>query len=316
MKFKLDFSFPPLKSSFKHGDKFLLLGSCFADEMYDPLTNSGFETISNPFGTLFHPLAIAYVVEQSLKDATEIDILERNGIFFAWEAGARIFGYSKEALTEKIIQKRKDLKATIASSKCILFTFGTGWGYTHTVHDRVVGNCHKVMSDSFVKALTEVSEMTNRWEKLINLIKSINPEVEIILTVSPVRHKKDGLVENNRSKARLIEMVHQICEKTEVPYFPAYEIVIDELRDYRFFASDMVHPSKEAVQYVWGVFEDFAFTEETTKLMKKVRGLNQSLAHKSLHADSEENKSHIRKTQANKASLFTEHPSIYWKEQN
>lgn len=312
MKFKLDFDFSSLKQPFKHGDEFLLIGSCFADEMEPSFVKSGFKTVSNPFGTLFHPLAITHILNQTLNASEEISFLERNGVFFAWEAGAKVFGYSEDELKNKIRNKREDLKRSIKSASCVLLTFGTAWGYVHNELDRVVGNCHKVHPTMFNKSLSTVDEMTDALNSVIEKLKEVNPTVQVILTVSPVRHIKDGLIENNRSKARLIETVHKLSEKENVSYFPAYEIVMDELRDYRFFKSDLVHPTKDAVNYVWDAFEQFSFHESTCKVMQQVRGVNQSLEHKSLHESSEDHQTHIKKSLERKESISNQFPAVFW----
>ena len=310
MKLKLDFEFPPLSSSITHGDRIVLLGSCFSDSMSAHFSNAGFHVLSNPFGTLFHPTSIANTIIASLSDSPEVNVLKRDDVYFSWDSGSKIFAYSKEELVKLILAERQKLKETLLNSKLLVVTFGTALGYRNTKLDILVGNCHKQPGTDFKKELSSIKELRLKWNEVLSLIENLKNKIQIVYTVSPVRHKKDGLIENNRSKARLIEF----CNTNDATsYFPSYEIVIDELRDYRFYTSDLVHPNDEAIEYVWERFNSYAFNNGTIDLIDKISNVKSLLNHRSLHPKSKADQARLEKGQTLKKSLLEANPEVYWK---
>jgi len=312
MEFHLNFSIPKSTVELKHGDKIALIGSCFSDSMSKQFTKSGFQVASNPFGTLFHPTAMASCLQDVLNDKEHVDVLQRNDLFFSWDSAESVYAKTEQEITDLVIAKRKAFKEYLKSAKLIVITFGTSWGYHHKELDKTVGNNHKMPASLFKRRLMEVDPETNKWQYIVKRLKGLNPELEVVFTVSPVRHVKDGLVDNNRSKARLIELVHSVLEDAEAEYFPSYEIVMDELRDYRFFKECKVHPTDQAVKYVWNRFEETYFNEETQELAKKVRNLHSAFDHRSIHPDSEETRRHLELSQEKLASLKEEFPEVWW----
>ena len=310
MNFKLNF--PISKSDFdlKHGDGIVLLGSCFSDSMSYYFRNAGFDVLSNPFGTLFHPLAISKVINCSESDFDQF-ILQRDDLFFSWIASGNVYSTSKEELIELLKDARRNLMDSLKSAKILVVTFGTSWGYSYSEYG-LVANCHKQPQKEFNKTLYTVGDMFTEWTSVIQNLKSKNPGLNIVFTVSPVRHIKDGLIENNRSKSRLIELSHQLSEMENF-YFPAYEIVMDELRDYRFFKNDLVHPSSDTTKYVWKRFQDFVFSEGTKKLCNQIEQINATLDHKSLYPESNADIKRIEQGNVKKQDLSRKHPNIYWK---
>ena len=311
MNFKLDIKIPDFPSNINHSDGIVLIGSCFSDEMKIHFDKAGFNTLSNPFGTLFHPLTIASVINKSINDSQEVDVYQRDDLFFSWDSSGAIYATSKVDLTSIVLKQREELKKQLFNAKLLVVTFGTTWGYTHVIQNKLVGNCHKAPAETFTKQLSDSSEMQNVWQELLSDLKKINPELEIVLTVSPVRHKKDGLIENNRSKARCIELSHSLLNK-HINYFPSYEILIDELRDYRFYESDLVHPSKDAVSYVWDSLKSYLFNVETLRLIKEVNNINTSLNHKSLYPESIKDRERIEQANEEKSKFEEKHPEIFW----
>lgn len=267
-----------------------MMGSCFSDELEPYFRNSGFDVLSNPFGTLFHPLALSSVIKSSLGENEALDVFKRSDLFFSWDASSKIVGMKEEALKANLLTQRRSTREKIVEAQTIIVTFGSAFGYFNKSLGKIVANCHKAPNHLFEKRLGSVDEMLADWIETIDQIRAVNPTIQFLFTVSPVRHTKDGLVENNRSKARLIELAHRICEETGAHYFPSYEIVMDQLRDYRFFAKDLVHPNALAVDYVWEQFSQVAFTEETLKIIKKVNEYVKMTQHVFLHPDSEEAK--------------------------
>lgn len=313
MKLHLSFDIPPNSKQFTHRDQFLLIGSCFSDEIGKHFIQNGFRAEINPFGTLFHPTAIANVLKSSIDQLAEVRIHQRDDLFFSWDAASKIYAFSEAELMMNVIEVRRKLRNHICQSSMLVITFGTAWQYELNEEKIVVGNCHKAPQHLFSKTLTSVEEMRAQWKPLIAQLKRVNPTLEIVLTVSPVRHVKDGIVENNRSKSRLIELVHALVDEYKLTYFPSYEILIDELRDYRFYQSDLVHPSDEAVKYVWERWTATFFATPTAELVRKIAAVQQALEHQSIHPGSKADKERVRSAIEQKKKLSQDHPEICWK---
>lgn len=288
------------------------MGSCFSDEIADKANYFGFNTCSNPFGTVFHPLAIARTLLETIQRSTGFRerIATRNDLFFSWDAGSTLFGYSTEELNKKLESTRSVLSEDLKLGNFLFVTFGTAWGYREHQSNELVANCHKYPGTAFTKQLTSIEEIVFQWENVIGLLKELNPDLKIVFTISPVRHSKDGLVENNHSKAILIEAVRRLVSENYASYFPSYEIVIDELRDYRFFKEDRVHPNEEAVAYVWDRFKDCYFTEDTKKIMEEVRSYRLAEGHRSLFSESKEYQKHLLNTKLKKEALLLKYPQL------
>ncbi|MBL4861957.1 MAG: GSCFA domain-containing protein [Crocinitomicaceae bacterium] len=312
MEFKLNMNIDPIGLDVSHGDDIVLMGSCFSDEMSNHFIDSGLNVLSNPFGTLFHPLAIANVMNAALSSSREVDILQRKDLYLSWDSGSKLFAFSELELSAQIEARRKKLRKTLSKAKLLVVTMGTAWGYRNIELNKIVGNCHKSVPEVFEKELSSVDEMLNSWTVLLTTLKELNPELTVVFTVSPIRHKKDGLVENNRSKSRLIELVHQLEGENRF-YFPSYEVLIDELRDYRYYTSDLVHPNKDAIAYIWNAFKKYLFLENQIVRMDQVKKLNAMLHHISIHKGSEEDKRRIQNAQRKRKDLAANHPGIYWK---
>ena len=313
MEFKLKFDIPESRIDLTHKDPVVLLGSCFSDEIAGYFLNEGFHQESNTFGTLFHPLAIANVLSSTLDNSDLVDITSRNGLFFSWDSASKIYATDQDELIKNVLALRKTLNEKLQKAGLLIITFGTAWGYKHKALNKIVGNCHKATSSDFNKVLTEQVSMFEKWSELIKKLKANNPNLNIIFTVSPVRHSKDGLIDNNRSKARLIELAHDLTQFNNVFYFPSYEILIDELRDYRFYKEDRVHPNSEATDYVWQKFSDYLFTASTLELNKQIAKIKIGLAHKSMHPGSEEDRKRVENIMEIKNKLKNNHPEVCWK---
>lgn len=312
MKFKLDFDIDNNGIELSHGDSIVSLGSCFSDEIGTRLVSSGFTVNSNPFGTLFHPLAIMNILNDSLSENKEVNLIQRKDLYFAWEASSKLFGLNDKELEQTIMSTRSQLKQNIQDAGLLILTFGTAWGYRHKKLKQVVGNCHKEPLTSFNKELSSIDLMFNECQATIEKVRALNPKIKILVTVSPVRHKKDGLIENNRSKARLLELCHRLVGESDCIYFPSYEIIMDELRDYRFFKNDFVHPSEEAVNYVWEKFQKASINSSTVEIISAYQKITRALAHRSLFPNSEEDHSRIQKTDENKRAFISKYPEVNW----
>lgn len=310
MDFKLNFEIPKSPFSLTYDDTFVLLGSCFSDEIGYKIYEAGFDVENNTFGTLFHPTAMANVIESSLNESQSVDVYQRDDLYFSWDSASKIYAKSEQELINKVLEARKELLARIKSAGTIIVTYGTAWKYELISSGKTVGNCHKASQSLFYKSLSTVEEMKYKWDKVLSLIKGINPNVKIIFTVSPVRHIKDGLVENNRSKSRLIELVNELISLPNTYYFPSYEILIDELRDYRYYNEDLIHPNKIAVQYIWEYFKENLFSNETLSILKEREQIMTQFNHKSLHPDSQDELKRIATVKLRCEEFQAKYPKI------
>ena len=313
MKLKIDFSSPVIPLEMNFSSPIVSLGSCFSDEISQKLKFAGFQVNNNPFGVLFHPLAILNVIQSSISNSKNVPVYKREDLFFSWDSSSKIYAYSEDDLNEKIISYREELLNSIRESNVLMLTFGSSFKYS-TEEVGIVGNCHKAPQSVFEKKMSTVEEMFSPWREVVLAIKEINPEIQILLTVSPVRHLKDGLTENNRSKSRLIELTHQLVELFDfVHYFPSYEILIDELRDYRFYANDMVHPNQQAIDYIWGNFKKSTMNDKLFDIVQKVEKLKRAFNHRSLHPESTATKLFLEKLEVQKDELTRLNKGISWK---
>jgi len=309
-QFFLNFSIPSSTVSFQHGDQLVLTGSCFSDEISTKLRNAGHWVYSNPHGTIFHPSVLAFNLMDCLNEQPDTRIFERDGRFYTWNASTLISASSEQALQEKLMAVKTELRNRLSNAKLLIVTFGTAWGYELNETNEIVANCHKMPAQHFTKFLSSPYELVQDWILAIEQLRSINPEIHIVFTVSPVRHSKDGLVENNLSKARLLEAVHQLVLEENTSYFPSYELVIDVLRDYRFFKEDRVHPTEEAINFVWKQFEATYCTHATTDLNRSVEKVNKLVQHQPTRQE----ETHLELISSRKAALSEKNPEIYWEQ--
>ncbi len=281
MKLKIDLHVNPAIKKITHKSKCLFIGSCFSDDISKKFQEGGLKTLSNPFGTIFHPLALLNLFEDIDIDST---CFQRDDVWLSWLSSGVIFGLSKDELGFKLNSLKHELYNYLKESDFLFVTLGTAIGYRLKSTNQLVANCHKMPMSLFHKELTNGIEMTNNWLQLIEKIKSINPSIEIVFTVSPVRHIKEGVIENNISKSQLFSLIHFL----NVNYFPSYEIVNDELRDYRFFKEDLVHPNQQAIDYVWEKFRNSYMDIKTNVLIDEVMSIRRMLHHKTLYINSAE----------------------------
>ncbi|MBT6082777.1 MAG: GSCFA domain-containing protein [Polaribacter sp.] len=273
-----------------YNSKIILLGSCFSDNIGQKLSYHKFESILNPFGILFHPKAIESVIKNALckKKYTEKDVFFLNERWQSFEAHSKLSSSSKEEIIEQLNKASVSINKAVKNSTHFIITLGTSWVYRSNESGEIVANCHKVSQNKFKKELLSVAEINKSLSFIISLIKEINPSISFIFTVSPVRHLKDGVIENQQSKSHLISALHQIIpiHKNSF-YFPSYEVMMDELRDYRFYKEDMIHPNQIAINYIWEKFYENWLSDEALELKKEVIKIQRGLEHKPFNPNSE-----------------------------
>lgn len=320
---KLQTKIPLLKESnnlLDYNSNVLLLGSCFVENIGKKLSYFKFQNLQNPFGILFQPKAIETLISNAVnqKKYTEKDIFFQNEHWYCFDAHSKLSTSNKENLIQVLNHQIQLTTLQLQNATHIILTLGTAWVYRHIETNKLVANCHKIPQKQFKKEILSVDEISESLENIYSLIKSINQEAHIILTVSPVRHIKDGFIENTRSKAHLITAMHQVINQKSVivnrnsSYFPSYEIMMDELRDYRFYDDDMLHPNKTAIQYIWEKFQDVWISENALKTMEAVDAVQKGLQHKPFNPNSEANQNFIQKLEYKKKELQTQFKHIYF----
>lgn len=293
----------------------MLLGSCFAENMGEKFQYFKFQTEINPFGIIFNPVSLEKLIRRAVEQKyfTEEDIFYHNDLWHCFEVHSELSNPDKEAflklLNEKVLLTHRHIEKL---THCLI-TLGTSWVYRHIETNEVVANCHKVSQKHFVKELLSIEQIQVSLFKIMALVHSINPACHFVFTVSPVRHIKDGFVENNLSKAHLISGLHATIKQNEVAsYFPSFEIMMDELRDYRFYAEDMLHPSPIAVAFIWEKFSQSFMDDTTLLLLEEVRSVNKSLLHRPFHPTSESHRKFVEKLESRIKNLSQQFPFMKW----
>ncbi|EDP97574.1 GSCFA domain-containing protein [Kordia algicida OT-1] len=290
-----------------------LLGSCFSEHMSGKLAYYKFKIFQNPFGILFHPKAIENLLLKAINQNTytEADIFYANERWHCFEAHSELSHADKNVLLENLNFAVAETYMFLRDASHVIITLGTAWTYRHIETDTIVANCHKVPQKQFLKEILSVDEVAASIENTVALLKSINPKITTLFTVSPVRHVKDGFVENQQSKAHLLAGIHQIVSKRhQIHYFPSYELMMDELRDYRFYADDMIHPNLLAIHYIWEKFQLAWISHESEQTMTAVENIQKGLAHKPFNPKSEQHQRFLANLQAKIQELQTQFPEI------
>lgn len=295
-----------------YNSKVLLLGSCFVEHIGGKLVQHKFDVLQNPFGILFHPLAIERVVRKAIhsEQYIEEELFFHNEQWHCFDVHSRLSDTSKMELLQNLNQRIAQTKYWIDNASHIVITLGTAWGYRHIATDTIVANCHKVPQKQFRKEILSVDAVYESLDSILALIKNYNPESKIIFTVSPVRHLKDGFVENTQSKAHLIAAIHQIIDEKRTYYFPSYELLMDELRDYRFYAKDMIHPNEIAVDYIWEQFQRVWISDEVMPIMKMIIEIDKGQKHKPFNPNSKAHQDFLDKLEAKKQAVLKKIPHL------
>ena len=318
LKFKLTLASKRSENSIGYRDNLFLIGSCFSENMGAKLNTHLFKVFENPHGVLFNPISVANSLSDCIqnKQYTEADLFELNEVWNSWQHHSRYSGISSKDALDKINHSIAKAHAFLKTADHIVITLGSAWVYqlnsqsTHAA-GLVVANNHKAPATWFDKALMKPDALVLLLNKMVKDLLQFNAHLQIIFTISPVRHLREGLVENNRSKAVLIQAVHEIVDSTEnTAYFPSYEYVIDDLRDYRFYAEDLVHPNYAASNYVWEKWVETYMNEETQGIMKQVAELQLAVQHKPFFAGSTQHKEFLQNCIAKSERLLSLYPYL------
>jgi hypothetical protein len=282
--FRSVISFTPAPLILAHNSPITLMGSCFAANMAYRLNRYKFKTICNPLGIIYNPVSLAHSYFRLFSNTpfTASDITQHNSTWFSYETHSEHSSEGSDSLVNHLNTVVSNNHRFLQNTTTVCITFGTAWVYK-LPNNVVVANCHKQPASQFSKALLTVDEIVSAWTDILTSA----PTRQFLFTVSPVRYLRDGVVENQHSKATLLLAVRTITERfNNAHYFPAYEIMMDDLRDYRFYESDLLHPTKTAIDYIWNIFEDCFIPKENIPLLRRLDKLNQALAHRPLHPKS------------------------------
>ncbi|PKA82418.1 GSCFA family protein [Ulvibacter sp. MAR_2010_11] len=292
MKLQTQIPLQPEENPIDYSSKVVLLGSCFAENIGGKLDYFKFQNLQNPFGIIFHPLAIEGLVRRALEERffAEDDIFFHNEQWHSFEVHSLVTASGKEDFLKLLNEKLKHFREYLLTATHIIFTYGTARVYRFTETNKLVANCHKLPQQHFTKELLSIELISESIQNTSRLLKTYNFKVQQIHTVSPVRHLKDGFVENTQSKAHLIAGLHTALKNdTRSNYFPSYEIVMDELRDYRFYGEDMLHPTATAVTYIWNRFKEVWIASETDSIQNQVDSIQKGLQHRPFNPSSKAN---------------------------
>jgi hypothetical protein len=270
--------------------KIVLLGSCFSENIGEKFQWYKFQSMNNPFGIMYHPLAIENICRRAINDEwfTESDVFYHQSLWHSFEVHSVMNHPDRDVFLELLNDALKTFKKTLSQASHLIITYGTAWGYEHFESQMLVANCHKVPQNYFSKKLLTVRQIEQSIANTIALLQTFQPNLKLLFTIAPVRHLKDGFVNNQISKAHLITALHQvIADKIQVFYFPSYEIMMDELRDYRYYATDMIHPSSLAIDYIWEKFMQTHMDAATRQWMKKIEKIQMGLQHRPFNPDTE-----------------------------
>ena len=318
MKFKLTLDAKPSKYPIEYGDKLLLIGSCFTENIGAKFKTHLFELSENPYGILFNPVSVinAFTEIMELRKYQSEDLFLHNDLWHSWNHHSRFSALEKELAIDQINHTIVEAHDFLKSANRLVITLGSAWLY-HLTNEaplgngQVVANNHKGPINWFYKSLMQPIDLLEKLDDLVKRLQTFNPKLHIIFTISPVRHLREGLIENNRSKAVLIHAVHElVSQSNRVDYFPAYEYVMDDLRDYRFYAEDLVHPNFAASGYVWDKLVETYMEPKTQTIMKQIAELQLAMNHKPFFTGSAEHQKFLQSCILKTETLMAAHPAL------
>ncbi len=296
-----------------YSSKSFFIGSCFSDNIGNILKDLKFPVVLNPFGVLYNPVSVKNALKAIIdkKVFTENDLNFANDKWFSYQHHGSFSSTKKNEILDNINKQSTLAHNFLAKTKVLFVTFGTAWYYRLKATGEIVANCHKQAAQLFQREMLSVNEIVNLWTPFIEHLQTFNPELKIVFTLSPVRHWKDGAENNQLSKSVLNVAIHEIINKnSHCSYFPAYEIMMDDLRDYRFYSDDFLHPNKLAVNYIWSKFCTVFIEDKTLQISKKIEKINKALSHKILHRNTPEHKKFLNDQLDKIHNLSAQYPEI------
>lgn len=311
--FRTIVNIPDSSFKFSYQDQILTLGSCFAENIGTKLQSAYFLSFINPFGVLYNPMSVGQGIRYLLSDKefTADDLFQSGSLWNSFAHSSAFSATSAEETLQKINSRLLAARNFLTETNVIMITLGTAWIFENIESGKIVANCHKLPANRFNRRRLSVDEIVDEFSEVVELLLKQNPQLKFVFTVSPIRHWKDGANENTVSKSTLHLAVNELVNQFEpVEYFPAYEIMMDELRDYRFYATDMLHPSEQAIDYIWKRFSEIYFSSETLVLKKELEQLRSDINHRPLHPDTPEYQQFLASAEKKKNGLIEKYPFL------
>ncbi|MFK7756113.1 MAG: GSCFA domain-containing protein [Flavobacteriales bacterium] len=312
MKLRTELPLPKLNSALDLFGGMVFLGSCFSDNIGGRLSSLGLPVLVNPFGVIFHPKPLFRILNQTLDSEftySENHIVEHQGVFHSLNHHGTFKSSDKLKLVDELNAVLALQRETLAQSKTLFLTLGTAWGYK--LNNGIVANCHKLPNHLFKKELSGYTEVNQDLTHLLKKLALKLPDLRVILTVSPVRHIKNGLVENSRSKSILHAALHEAASTSNnAQYFPSFELMMDDLRDYRFYKKDLIHPSDMAIDYIFNYMAESLFSESDGLILKELERFKSLLSHRPLNPESDATLALKEKVEGMKAELQRKYPKL------
>ena len=313
-RFRTTLSIQPATYSIGHSERLMLLGSCFTEHIGARLQAGKFSLRINPFGIAYNPVSIARCLERLLERTrpfSEDELFEHGGLWRSWDHHGSFAAPQRDEALRNINEAYHADAAFLPATNRILLTFGTADVFYLRDSGRIVANNHKMPADTFEQRRLSIEEIVGATANALEKIKAGQPDLQVVLTVSPVRHLRAGAIANQRSKATLILACEALCRQFSwVQYFPAYELLLDDLRDYRFYNDDMVHPSEMATTYIWERFMDTCFQKSTKQIVERLDKLRQALQHRPLHPGSDAHRAFVQAQLDHISQLEKEYPAL------
>lgn len=314
MNFRTVIKAPENRQMLRHSDEVMLLGSCFSDNIGGKMRTGMMQVMVNPFGTIYNPLSIATSVKRIIagERIAGITLFQQSGVWNSFAFHSRYSLADKDATLERMNQRIEQAHESLKRCHMLIVTLGTAVVYRFLATGEVVSNCHKVPQHEFSRSMASVAEMTTAMNSMVEALHDFNPDLRIVFTISPIRHIADGLETNSLSKASLrvaVEnVIHSHKEYTE--YFPSYEIVMDDLRDYRFYATDMVHPSEVAVEYIWQTFQATYLDDRAAQAVARCERVMKRIMHRPMSHNAEVVERFNADTRTVVSNLVKEYPYL------
>ncbi len=307
MKFRTELNPEPFSFKLTHKDPVCFLGSCFSENISSRFSDLGYSVLANPHGVLYGAQALLENLRRAVSNEAPMgnELLDNGSSWVFLFGHSTLNGRSRDEVKQNIQQADTQLREELKKAKVCFVSLGSAWVYRHIGTGLVVGNCHKIPQQQFQKFLQEPAEVKTYLDRMLSLFSRINPNLQVVFTVSPVKHIRDGIVENALSKAVLLTAIHQVVRSNKQSfYFPAYELITEDLRDYRFYAEDMAHPNDQGVEYIWKKLAQVLFDEDQQQLNQRIAKLRKSMGHRPLDPDSEESKAFQLKLQSQLEELY------------
>ncbi|MNJ90779.1 GSCFA family protein [compost metagenome] len=295
----------------QHGDSIVQLGSCFSTNMTYWFKRAGFQVLDNPLGVIFHPVPLAKQILLAFGKAELSEFVQKEDVFVSYDASSAVYAMSSSGLEDSVKDQLQVLRTSLEKAKILIVTLGSAHGYRLKKSGKLAANCHQQPQSLFDKELSQAEEMKSDWELAISVLKQLNPEIQIVFTVSPVRYIRDGLMDNSLSKSELFRLVC-LLKNDSTHYFPSYELVNDVLRDYRYFETDGVHPTDQAAEFVWDFLSQELFSDQTNALIAEIMKLRRMEEHRLLYPESKKAEEYRNMVTQKRESFLSQNSVVVW----